>query len=334
MFTTPHARFLKPLAALAALTPALARAHVKWFEDYDVSAAPMQLGALFGNGLFLTLLALSACAVFMVIAVDNRLTSPALLKRLDDIGARHVSRFLRYALALFFVMLPLADMHVILTPELETGSRMITMLQFAIAGFALFNVTAVLSGIGLLVLYGVAVTEYGAFHLLDYTVFVGIALFLIIESLRPGKHTAVALLILRVATAFTLLWGAVEKFAYPEGFYRLLAEYPYLSFGLDQTFFVMSAGFVEFVCAYLVLFGRLSSKACILVLLGFFVMAVIPFGLVDAVGHWMFAIALLALLATRNEFEVKVRSRLNAGLYLGSLSTMFACYYGAQAALT
>lgn len=325
--------FLKLLAALAAALPTLSHAHVKWFEAYDVTAAPARIASVFGNPLFLILLALSAAAIFAVIAIDNRMAAPAFVNALDRKGMRHAGPFLRYAVALFFVLLQVTGLRVILTPELETDSTIVVLLQCAIVGCALFNRTAWLAGLGILALYAFAATEYGMFHLLDYTIFVGIALFMIAESLRPGKHTGASLMALRVATACTLLWGAIEKFAYPETFYRLLDQYPYLTFGLDRQFFLFSAGFVEFVCAYLIVFGRLSSKACIVVLLGFFTVAVIPFGMVDAVGHWPFAAALLALLATPNRFEIKVRPRANTALYLGGMSTMFACYYGAQVLL-
>lgn len=329
----PKPTFLKLLAAFGAALPALSHAHVKWFEAYDVSAAPAQLASVFGNPLFLILLALSAVAIFAVIAIDNRLATPRFVRSLDAQGMRHVGPFLRYAVALFFVLLQITGLQVILTPELETGSTAVVMLQYAIAGCALFNRTAFVSGLGILALYAIAAAEYGMFHLLDYTIFVGIALFLIAESLRAGRLTCASLMALRVTTACTLLWGAIEKFAYPDTFYRLLDQYPYLSFGLDREFFLFSAGFVEFAYAYLIVFGRLSAKACIVALLGFFAVAVIPFGMIDAVGHWPFAAALLALLATPNRFEIKVRPRLNTALYLGGMSSMFAYCYGAQALL-
>ncbi|WP_206996471.1 hypothetical protein [Trinickia mobilis] len=326
----PITALLKALAALAAAAPALSNAHVKWFNEYDVTAAPLHIGSVIGNPLFLILLALSAIAIFAVISIDNRLAPPPFVDAIDERGMRHAGPFMRYSVALFFMTLQVTDLRVILTPELEIDSTIVTLLQIAIAGLALFKATAFLAGLGMIALYGIAAHHYGLFHLLDYTIFVGIAIFLIIESLRPGKYTFASLMVLRVATSFTLLWGAVEKFAYPDTFYRLLDQYPYLSFGLDREFFLLSAGFVEFACAYLILFGRLSSKLGIVVLLGFFVLAVIPFGAVDAIGHWLFAASLLALLATRNRFEVKAPSRVNTALYLCGMPSMFTCYYGAQ----
>ncbi|MFC5473541.1 hypothetical protein [Paraherbaspirillum soli] len=320
--------FGKMLAGLGAFVSLLAEAHVKWFVGFDSSHPPQAIAEVAGNPLFWLLMALSAAAVFLVTAIDNRLSPADLAARLDDKLGRYVQPFMRYTVAAFFFTLVLSSQEIILTPELHTHNKLVFATQIAIACCALFKRTAFLAGVGILALYGYAVAEFNLYHLLDYTIFIGIAAFLMLESLYKGKHTAVSLFVLRLFTCFTLLWGAIEKFAYPDNFYHLLAENPQLAFGFNPEFFLFSAGFVEFVCAYFILFGRLSSKGGIFVLLGFFIAAVIPFGMVDAIGHFLFATSLIALLVTRNHFEVALRARHNAALYVAKIAAMFAVYYG------
>ncbi|KVK78176.1 hypothetical protein WJ47_17315 [Burkholderia ubonensis] len=321
------------LAPLIAALPLSAHGHVKWFTEYDVKTKPLELTNLATSPLFMTLFAISFVAVLAVIAIDRRLTMPSSIARLERAGECYASRFMRAATAVFFLSLQLTSLDVLLTPELASVSPFVTTMHYAIVVLMLFNATAWLGGVGIVVLYAMGIGQYGLFHMLDYVIFVGIAAFLILASTFHGKHVVRALTILRLATAFTLLWGAIEKFAYPAGFHQLFDEYPYLSFGLDRTFFLWSAGFVEFVCAYLLVAGRLSAKGSCAILLFFFGIAVIPFGMVDAIGHCMFAASLIVLLFTRNETGSTLCTIKNIGRFVGSVMAMFASYYTLQTAL-
>ncbi|KVL18843.1 hypothetical protein [Burkholderia sp. MSMB1826] len=321
------------LVPLIAAIPLSAHGHVKWFSEYDVKASPLALSELATSTLFLTLFAASLVAVLIVIAIDRRLSMPSSIARLEHAGERYASGFMRAAAAVFFVSLQLAGVDVLLTPELASASPFVSVLHYAIAALVLFEASAWLGGVGIIVLYAMGVSQYGIFHMLDYVIFIGIAAFLILVSLFRGERINRALAVLRLATAFSLLWGAIEKFAYPSGFHQLFDEYPYLSFGLDQTFFLWSAGFVEFVCAYLLIAGRLSAKGSCAVLLFFFGIAVIPFGMVDAIGHCMFAASLIVLLSSRNETGAAFRRFGNIGRFVGSMALMFGTYYTLQTAL-
>ncbi|KAB0654026.1 hypothetical protein [Burkholderia territorii] len=318
---------------LIAALPLSAHGHVKWFSEYDVKTSPLALSELATSTLFLTLFAASLIAVLIVIAIDRRLTMPSGIARLEYAGERYASRFVRAATAVFFVSLQLAGLDVLLTPELASASALVPVLHYAIAALVLFEATAWLGGVLIVVLYAMGASQYGMFHMLDYVIFIGIAAFLVLVSLFRGQHVERALAILRLSTAFSLLWGAIEKFAYPDGFHQLFDAYPYLTFGLDRTFFLWSAGFVEFVCAYLLVAGRLSAKGSCVVLLFFFGIAVIPFGMVDAIGHCMFAASLIALLCTPNRTGATLRTFRSIGRFVGSMVVMFGTYYTLQTAL-
>ena len=153
----------------------------------------------------------------------------------------------------------------ILTPELKTDAQWIRWLQLGIALLVLIPRTAFLAGIGIIFLYGYAMAMYGIFHLLDYPIFLGVALYLIIDSLYGEGRRELAHSLLRVMTAVTLLWAGIEKFAYPEWSFQLIQGQPGMALGLDPEFFMVAAGFVEFCAAYLLLTGcfrRARRRSC------------------------------------------------------------------------
>jgi hypothetical protein len=55
--------------------------------------------------------------------------------------------------------------------------------------------------------------------------------------------------------AIALMWSSLEKFAYPDWFYPLVVEKPYLTFGLPRDAFIPMAGVAEFTLG----FGLLST---------------------------------------------------------------------------
>jgi hypothetical protein len=102
--------------------------------------------------------------------------------------------------------------------------------------------------------------------------------------------------ILHVAMCVTLMWGAVEKWAYPQWTFPLLAERPYLTFGLVPQDFMIVAGFVEFALAFYILTGSALVRLAVGVLMSIFVAAIADFGKLDAVGHLPMLVSLLAML--------------------------------------
>lgn len=73
----------------------------------------------------------------------------------------------------------------------------------------------------------------------------------------------------------SLMWAAIEKWAYPQWTYPLLEARPYLTLGIPAGDFMVVAGFVEFALAFYILTG-LSL---------IFVSAILDFGKLDAIGH-------------------------------------------------
>jgi hypothetical protein len=67
---------------------------------------------------------------------------------------------------------------ILLTPELKTTSAAISWLQLAMAVGLLSRRTMPLSALGIVVLFALALRDYGAFHLADYPIFLGVAAYL------------------------------------------------------------------------------------------------------------------------------------------------------------
>jgi uncharacterized membrane protein YphA (DoxX/SURF4 family) len=196
--------------------------------------------------------------------------------------------------------------------------------------------TSWLGALGMLGLFALAAAEYGAFHMLDYPIFLGIAAYLVIDSRRGAAGRDLANLMLRVSTGLSLLWGGIEKFAYPEWSYMLLQQRPELTMGFNPEFFLVAAGFVEVCAAFLLIAGLLASRAAAALLLAFMVAGIVLFGMVDAVGHLLIMVPLVMIILSRNTYAMRLtlpsRPLLLAGIqmlafYL-TLLGLVGAYYG------
>ena len=99
---------------------------------------------------------------------------------------------------------------------------------------------------------------------------------------------------------------------------------------------MISAGFVEFCAAYLLITGRFASRAAAVVLLVFFISAIIPFGLIDAVGHSGIIVVLIVLALGNDNVSVHVvdlqkprsTALMHTAIFVSVLALLGAAYYG------
>ena len=337
----PIRRRVAPLAAAGVLAGLSgdAAAHVKWFAAYDVAAAPAALTEVFSQT-FIAVLALSALLMAVCFIYDGLAAENGLERRIDEIFEPlkgYGPDILRIGLGAFFLCLWLLG-GILLTPELKTGSEAISWFQLLLALSTIWWRTTFLAAIGVVILYGVAVINYGVFHLIDYPIFLGIAGYLTIHSLDWTRLKPYALSILYAAVAQTLLWASIEKWAFASWTLPLLAQHDGITLGIDHRVYVMLAGFVEFVAAFLLLFGRLSQRLAAAMLLGIFLAAVIDFGKIDAVGHLMIIVSLLVMTIEGNTIvnravQGRIQSLAVGGLrlavtYVGFILLFFLMYYG------
>lgn len=334
-------------AAVAVCLPDFAYAHVKWFVNYDLLCPPREPFSVMFNKYFLGFIAAVVPLMYAVAYADCYVTGRGLLariglrhiaQRVDPAAtwvARHAPEIIRYAAAVFFLIL-FAYGSFILTPELKTQDAWVRWLQLAVALSFLTRKSAWLGALGVVALYAKGVEQYGLFHMLDYPIFVGVALYILLWSLKGERASLIADAVLRSFTSVTLLWAGIEKFAYPEWSFTLLEQKPELTFGLNPEFYMVAAGFVEFCAAYLLISGRLASRGAALALLVFFLWAIIPFGWIDAIGHSVIIVVLVVLSAGNNNAaspHLAWRSPADTAfahtcVFLAVLILLIGAYYG------
>ena len=273
-----------PLALAA--TPAFA--HVKWFAPYIVGAPPQPVMNTLTN-LWFWLAIVLVLAFFLATrfvekqpvgqAVTDgldRLTNPLWL-RLDD--------FVRCVIGAFFVAI-FAVGGVYLTPDLKTPAEWVSWLQLFIAFGVFSRKTMPLSAAGIIVLWALALTEYDFFHLLDYLALgVAVAGYLVLASSNNENWRKHRFEMLRWGVAIALMWSSLEKFAYPEWFWPLVEEKPFLTFGMPRDVFIPMAGVAEFTMGFGLLWTPLVRRLSAVALFIIFNAAVWPFGRIDLVGH-------------------------------------------------
>jgi hypothetical protein len=295
------ARQIPITLAAASLTAAMATpafAHVKWFAPYIVDAPPAPLSSTLTNLWFW--LAIALVLVFFVatrlieqqkigeiaLAGFDRVSAP-LWNRLDD--------FVRAIIGAFFVAI-FAVGGVYLTPDLKTPAEWVSWLQLFIAFGVFSRRTMPLSAIGIIVLWVLALRDYDLFHLLDYLALgVAVAGYLVLASSSNESWRKHRFEVLRWGVAIALMWSSLEKFAYPEWFYPLVIEKPFLTFGLPRDVFIPMAGVAEFTMGFGLLGTPLVRRLSAVALFIIFNAAVWPFGRVDLVGHALIMAIIVAI---------------------------------------
>lgn len=298
----PHASVRSALPAglagiLSVTLATAAEAHVKWFAPYIVGAPPHPIASVLQNGwfwtglvlvlLFFVLTRLIEISRFGALAHDalDRVTGP-LWNRIDD--------YIRVVIGAFFVAI-FAIGGVYLTPDLKTPAEWVSWLQLFIAALIFSRRTMPLAGLGIIVLWLLAARDYDLFHLFDYLALgLGVAAYLILEPMKEEwrSHRFEAL---RWGLAIALMWSSLEKFAYPEWFYPLVVEKPFLTFGLPRDVFIPMAGVAEFTMGFGLLWTALIRRLSAIALLVIFTAAVWPFGRTDLIGHGLIMAILVAV---------------------------------------
>jgi len=331
-------KWFSAVAAAASFLPHQAWAHVKWFEPYDVSAAPTPFRGVMTDHFII------ACAGATLLVAGTFVVDRAAATRLRAMAAPGTredleERLLRAGTGAFFMAL-FAIGGTILTPELKTSAFWPAWLQFGIAISMLSSRTCAFGSLGILILYGYGVALYGIFHLSDYPVFLGLVAYLALTSFSKGRLRSKRMLVLHISICVSLMWGAVEKWAYPQWTMPLLADRPYLTFGMAPADFMVVAGFVEFAFAFYILTGFGLLRLAILGLSTIFVAAIVDFGRIDAIGHLPFLIAFIAMFLhgpTQLQLWLHDKSagifrmaRTGGTAFAATVLLFFGAYYGLQ----
>ena len=293
---------LRPWGAAAAI-PLLflltrsASAHVKWFCAYDILGQPRGLeNVLCPDFEGLTMLAVGLLLTGCLI--ERTPLGDAMLRALDRVTAwfRANTELLIRAGCGFFLIAVWTTGGVLLTPELKTQSPIVPWFQLALAAGLLWRQTMPLTALGLAVLFGIAVKNYGLFHLADYPVFLGVAVYLALTGLQRDFFGIRPIDIVRWSAGITLMWASIEKWAYPEWSFPLFIQYPRMTLGFDPEFYMRAAGVIEFVLAFSLIWTSLVRRTAAIMLTAMFTSAIFQFGKIDAIGHMPIIVVLLAII--------------------------------------
>jgi len=323
-----------------------AEAHVKWFFDYDVTKPPTPIGEVI-DGTFVKMFLVSVAACYLFFLADRYIYEEGILAEFDkklklfDNAANYIMRAAAgvFFFALFGWWAFGMGQSFYLTPELKTDAAWVPWLHLILALAVISRYTVFLTGIGVFVLYIAAAFDYGIFHLLDYMIFLGIGYYLTVSQTTHKSWLKSGFIVLFAAAGLTLIWAAVEKFAYAHWTIAVLADKPHVTMGMSPPIFMKVSGFVEFFVTFILL-GAVSVVGR-LISLGFmsvFVLAVFEFGTLDAVGHLMI-VAILWVLIVRGPTDARnmlvlpdkslfTEAYFMTGLYFLAFVMIFILYYG------
>lgn len=329
------------VSAACVLAPHGAYAHIKWFCPYDTTIPPRSLPDVVTPS-FAFVAAGFGTLMFLAYVIDHVVERNGWFEPFDRVLLRHesvTSVLIRGSVCVFFLVLWM-DGRTILTPELKTSSAWVPWLQLGIAAFTLWRPTLILAGIGIAALYAYGVARYGAFHMLDYPIFLGIGAYLGLSAFNDPFLSKLRLPVLYFNLVVTMMWGAIEKFGYPDWTFPLLATHKALALGMPFGLFMTVAGFVELSLAFFMLTGTALLRFACLALLVIMTSAIPEFGKVDAIGHSLIIITLIVMIiAGRSGIELPrvVRDRgvlASSGLlslaYGATTLGLLAVYHGAQ----
>lgn len=283
-----------------AMVPLLAQAHVKWFAPYIVEAPPQRIMETLTDRWFWIGIGLVLVFFLATRAVERTRLGESILAGFDKVTGPLWARgddFMRFVIAAFFVAI-FAVGGVYLTPDLKSPHEWVSWMQLVIAALVFSRKTMPVAAAGIIGLWLLALTQYELFHLFDYLALgVGVAGYLVLAaSDRPDWHRY-RFVVLRWGVAIALMWSSLEKFAYPDWFYPLVEEKPFLTFGMPRDVFIPMAGVAEFTMGFGLLWTALVRRLSALTLFVIFNMAVYPFGRLDLVGHALIMAVIVIIFA-------------------------------------
>ena len=289
-------------AVLPLLAASPAAAHVKWFAPYIVGAPPQPIAATLGNVWFWTGILLVLVFFLATRLVERSSAGEAILQGLDratDPLWLRLDDFVRVVIGAFFVAI-FAIGGVYLTPDLKTPAEWVSWMQLLIAALIFWRRTQPLAAAGIIGLWLLALRDYDIFHLLDYLALgVGVAAYLVLEALPNPELRARRFEVLRWGVAIALMWSSLEKFAYPDWFYPLVVEKPFLTFGMPRDVFIPMAGVAEFTMGFGLIWTPLVRRLSAIALFVIFNAAVYPFGRVDLICHALIMAIIVAIASDR-----------------------------------
>ncbi|WP_199619111.1 hypothetical protein [Paenibacillus alkalitolerans] len=314
------------------LLPLKAFAHVKWFhgaeapqkESLDVVLSP----------LFITVALIAAVILGLLPQLDLSLakTKPVIRMEARFDGYRKFTfPVLRFGTAVTLLIQLWTG--AVFAPEIEvTDVQMYIGVAAAVLLLVPYGLATQAAAIAIAILFAVSVTEYGAFHMLDYGFYVAVAIALFLQNTR---FRSFGMPFLYLGTGLSLCWVAVEKWVFPGMSMDIVERYGVPTFGFPAGVFISISAFIEFVVGYLLVVGVLN-RFLAMILTGIFIMTTTLFGWVEIVGHLMPHIILVLFIIEGTSFynpPIKIHKSVIDQIvfvslnFLFTLCTMILLYY-------
>lgn len=285
------------VAALSVIAAGPAAAHVKWFcGAVDVAAPPLNLHSVLSPTMLVVgigSLSLVAAGSLADSVIERRW--PAALRKNPTESVEEL--LIRVGVGFFLFMLWLnagvapwgtPRDRAILTPELLDNASWLGWLQLATVVMLLSRRTLPIAALGIAIVYALAIGRYGAFHMIDYAFFPGLAVYLALSGPYADQRPELQrwrVSILTATVAFSLMWTGIEKLLYPQWTAVVLAAHPIVTMGFPASFVTVAAAFVEISVAFYLLVSRTLLRVDAVIVILVLLAAVPEFGALDTVGH-------------------------------------------------
>lgn len=269
--------------------------HVKWFSDFDFRDRPLSFNEI-TTGYFWFFLILATVVIAILPLLDRWLES---LKAYTDIDMSlrraepYTGKIISYSTAA--VLLLTWQARALLAPELYEQSPWIGWAHFVVALLLFSSRANRIAAVGLLALWMVGVYFNGAFHMVDYLHFVGIAIFVFYSENDDLKKRELGIPALYFTVGFSLVWLGFEKLVYSGWSIALLEQRPVLRLGMPVDFFLTGAAFVEISLGVLLILGLLGRPLSLVITL-VFICTTLVFGRNEIIGHTPVHAALIVFL--------------------------------------
>lgn len=315
----------KTVWALTAFFYSTAFAHVKWFSKAPFEIPPQNFEQL-NHSMFWGLFILSVVTLAALVWLDRKLEKWPRYTHLNEYFDQYTDRatlILRIFTGASLLLNWQAD--AMIAPELRITSPGLGWFEFALTLLLLFRRTTPAAGLGMILLYVLGIYQHGLFHLLDYIVYLGVGVFLLLCNSRSPRVKDLRIPALYSSLGFSLCWVALEKIFYPTWGLDVLRQAPGLAMGLPHEFFLMSCAFVEFCLGYLLIICLLQRPLALTITIVFFLTTSF-FGKMEIVGHTLIHGALLVFVVVgqKGTYRPPIAFHKNLGMRMLFASVNFA----------
>jgi len=309
---TPLFKFLLTILVCFLFNVNEAEAHVKWFTDGSFADRPLKLGEVMEGRFFYALFIVTLLTVVFGVWLDSKISKANWYLRVDgwlENRKNYSTIVLRVAAAMVLILSWQSNAMIVPTIPVPEKFEWLGWFQFVMAFCLLIPGLVPVGGVGMILIWGIGNITLHPFHMLDYLIFAGIGVYLVLATAKNGKFKDFGLVLLYITVGFSLCWVALEKFIYPNWSLFLIKEHPNLAMGLNFDFFLKSVGFVEFGLGFLLLVCLLQHPLAIIITVVFFITSSV-FGKIEIIGHTLIHGALIVfLLEGPGIFYLRLRDR-------------------------